>query len=124
MHVDLEGIKLKRFIQLIETDIEILMQLAEAYGVIVKSDSETVAVVPRGSLERTDGRPQEPLMIAYKKGGKWSWTLRQCNAYKSVVAFYKDEDSGETRAGVVGSGQPELRLKRIMPHYPILEVCL
>ena len=76
VHVDLESIKLKRFIQLIETDIEILAQLAEAYGVIVKSDSETVAVVPRGFLERADGRPQEPLMIAYKKGGKWSWTLR------------------------------------------------
>ena len=113
VHSDLEGIKLKRFIQSIETDIEALTQLADAYGGIVKSDGETVAVVPRGSLERADGRALESLTIAYGKKSKWSWTLRQQNAYKSVVAFYQDEDSGETCAVIKGSGQPELRLKPI-----------
>ena len=69
VHSDLSGIKLKRFIQSIETDIEILTQLADAYGAIVKSDSETVAVVPRGSLERADGRALEPVTITYENGG-------------------------------------------------------
>ena len=113
VHGDLDGIKLKRFIQSIETDIELLTQLAEAYGAIVKSDGETVAVVPRGSLERADGGTLEPVTIAYRKGSKWSWTRRQRNAYKSVVAFYQDEDSGETKAIIKGSGEPELRLKPI-----------
>ena len=113
VHGDLDGIKLKRFIQSIETDIEVLTQLAEAYGGIVKSDGETVAVVPRGSLEKADGRALEPVTIAHRKESKWSWTLRQRNAYKSVVVFYQSEDSGETRAVIKGSGQPELRLKPI-----------
>ena len=59
VHDDLDGIKLKRFIQSIETDIEVLTQLADAYGAIVESDSETIAVVPRGS-----GRALEPVTIA------------------------------------------------------------
>ena len=53
---DLAGTKVKRFIQSIETDIEVLTQLADAYGGIVKLEGETVVVVPRGSLERADGR--------------------------------------------------------------------
>ena len=108
VHDDLDGIKLKRFIQSIETDIEVLTQLADAYGAIVESDSETIAVVPRGS-----GRALEPVTIADRKGSKGSWTRRQRNAYKSVVAFYQDEDSGETKAIIKGSGEPELRLKPI-----------
>ena len=107
VHGDLEGIKLKRFIQSIETDIEILTQLAEAYGAIVKSE------VPRSSLERADGRALEPVTITYRKDSKWSWTRRQRNAYKSVVAFYQDEDSDKTKAIIKGSGELELRLKPI-----------
>lgn len=76
VHSDLDGIKLKRFIQSIERDIEILTQMAEAYGAIVKSDGETVAVVPRGSLERADGEKLPPVTIDYGKVSKWSWTLR------------------------------------------------
>ena len=53
------------------------------------------------------------MTIAYRKGSKGSWTRRQRNAYKSVVAFYQDEDSGETKAIIKGSGEPELRLKPI-----------
>lgn len=113
VHGDLDGIKLKRFIQSIETDVELLTQLADAYGAIVKFHGETVAVVPRSSLERADGRALEPVTIAYRKGSKGSWTRRQRNAYKSVVAFYQDEDSGETQAIIKGSGKPELRLKPI-----------
>ena len=67
VHSDLDGIKLKRFIQSIETDIEILTQMAETYGAIIKSDGETVAVVPRGSLERADGDKLPPVTIYYAK---------------------------------------------------------
>ena len=70
-------------------------------------------MVPRGSLERADGETLEPVTIAYRKGSKWSWTRRQRNAYKSVVAFYQDEDPGETKAILKDSGEPELRLKPI-----------
>ena len=67
VHGDLKGIKLKRFIQSIERDIEVLTQLADTCGSIVKSDSETMAVMPRGSLERADGRALEPVTITYGK---------------------------------------------------------
>ena len=59
VHGDLESIKLKRFIQSIETDIEILTQLAEAYGAIVKAvvafyqdeDSDKTKAIIKGSGE-------------------------------------------------------------------------
>lgn len=113
VHDDLSGIELKRLIQSIETDIEILSKLAKEHGATLKSDGETVAVVPRGNLERADGQRLAPVTIARTACSKYSWTRRHRNAYKSVVAFYQNEADGATQAIVKGSGEPELRLKPI-----------
>lgn len=113
VHDDLSDIQLKRMMQSIETDIEILSQLAEVYGAILKSDGETVAVVPRDSLETASGAELASVTIDIRDCPAYSWTLRQRDAYKSVVAFYQDEDTGATQAILKGSGEPELRLKPI-----------
>lgn len=113
VHGDLSGIELKRMIQSIETDIEILSKLATDYGATLKSDGDTVAVVPRGNLERADGQKLDPVSINRTACSKYSWTRRRRNAYKSVVAFYQSEEDGATQAVIKGSGKPEKRLKQI-----------
>ena len=112
VHDGLAGIGLKRLIQSIETDIEILTQLAKTYGGVLKSDGEVVAVVPRDSLERADGERLPPITIT-PPFSKYSWTLRQRNGYKAVVAFWQDDEAGEVKVVIVGGGEPELRLKTI-----------
>ena len=111
VHDALAGICLKRLIQSIETDIEILAQLAKTFGGVLKSDGDVVAVVPRDSLERADG--EKLPMVTIGLYSKYSWTLRQRDGYKTIVAFYQDAEAGETKAVIVGSGEPELRLKTI-----------
>lgn len=113
VHEDLSDIQLQRMIQSIETDIELLSQLSDAYGAILKSDGETVAVVPRESLQTASGAQLASVRIDRSDCSDYAWTLRQRDAYKSVVAFYQDEDTGATQAILKGSGDPELRLKPI-----------
>ena len=113
VHSDLKGVELKRAIQSIESDIEVLTRLVEAYGGILKSDGETVAVVPRDSLESASGEKLPEVTIDKSVCEKYSWGKRQRSIFKSVVAFYQDEEQGETRAHIAGSGQPEKRLKQI-----------
>lgn len=115
VHDDLRGVELKRVIQSIETDVEILSQLAKAYGGVVKSDGETVAVVPRDSLETASGEKLSTVTIDRTECAKYSWTLRHRQGYQTVVAFYQDAEKGATMAHVEGSGTPELRLKPIFP---------
>ena len=115
VHDDLSGIELNRVIQSIETDIEILSQLAKMYGGMIKSDGETVAVVPRASLETASGEKLATVTIDRTEKTKHSWTRRHGKGYKTVVAFYQDEEAGQTKAHIEGSGSPELRLKPIFP---------
>ena len=46
VHDRLSGIELKRYMQTLETDLELLQKLADAYGGFLKSDGETVAILP------------------------------------------------------------------------------
>ena len=113
VHDDLSGIELNRVIQSIETDIEILSQLSQMYGGVIKSDGETVAVVPRDSLETASGQKLATVKIHLTECSKYSWTFRHRRSYKTVVAFYQDGEEMQTRAYVAGSGEPERRLKRL-----------
>ena len=113
VHDDLSGIEINRVIQSIETDIEILSQLSQMYGGVIKSDGETVAVVPRDSLETASGQKLATVKIHLTECSKYSWTFRHRRSYKTVVAFYQDGEEMQTRAYVAGSGEPERRLKRL-----------
>ena len=115
VHDDLSGIELNRVIQSIETDIEILSQLAKVYGGVIKSDGETVAVVPRDSLETASGEKLATVTINRAERVKHNWTRSHRRGYKRVVAFYQNENEGQTKVHIEGSGMPELRLKPIFP---------
>ena len=68
--------------------------------------------MPRDSLERADGEKLPPITIT-PPYTKYSWTLRQRHGYKTIVSFYQDAEAGETKVIIVGSGEPELRIKTI-----------
>ena len=73
VHSDLKNVELKRAIQSIESDIELLSRLVEAYGGILKSDGETVAVVPRDSLESASGAQLPTVTLDKSVCPQYSW---------------------------------------------------
>lgn len=115
VHNDLKDVEVKRVIQSIETDIELLSQLSKLYGGILKSDGETVAVVPRDSLERASGSKLPSVEIDRSETPKYSWDKQHRQGYKTVVAFYQENAEGAVKAHIEGSGEPELRLKPMFP---------
>ena len=114
VHESLSSIEIKRLIQSVETDIEMLTQLMTLYGGVLKSDGETVAAVPRDSLERANGGKLSEVTVDRSECVNYSYTVRHRQSYKSVVAFWQDEsEMGATRAHIEGSGEPEKRLKQL-----------
>ena len=115
VHDDLSDVEVKRVIQSIETDIELLSQLAKVYGGILKSDGDTVAVVPRDSLETASSQKLATVEIDRSQTPDYSWDHQHRQGYKTVVAFYQEDAEGAVKAHIEGSGEPELRLKPIFP---------
>ncbi len=113
VHESLSTIEIKRLIQSIETDIEVLTQLMQVYGGVLKSDGETVAAIPRDILERADGAKLPAVEVERTQCASYSWSLRHRQGYKAVIAFWQDSAMGATQVVIEGSGEPELRLKPI-----------
>ena len=113
VHESLSTIEVKRLIQSIETDIELLTQLMQVYGGVLKSDGETVAAIPRDILEKADGAKLPAVEVERTQCASYSWSLRHRQGYKTVIAFWQDSAMGATQVVIEGSGEPELRLKPI-----------
>ena len=113
VHDSLSNIEVKRLIQSIETDIELLSALMRVYGGVLKSDGETVAAIPRDVLERADGAKLPSVTVKRGECQNYSWSRRHRQGYQTIVAFWQDSAMGATQAVVEGSGKPEKRLKTI-----------
>ena len=113
VHDDFTDVEVKRLMQSIETDVELLQALSTRHGGIIKSNGETVSVLPRDHIERTDGRNLPTVDIVRDENTRYSWTSNKRRTYKSVITFYQDDDAGAIMAHIEGSGEPEKRLKTI-----------
>ena len=64
----LSNIELERYMQTLETDLEVLQKLSDAIGGYLKSDGEMVAILPVWSRESVTGRQPLPLVnLKYEK---------------------------------------------------------
>ena len=115
VHDRLSGIELKRYMQTLETDLELLQKLADAYGGFLKSDGETVAVLPVRSRQSADG--QNLPLITIRRGraedaiSEFAWTENYRDFSGTLIAFYQDD--GRTKELKRGSGSPERKLKMV-----------
>lgn len=111
VHDRLSSIELKRYMQTLETDIELLQKLAEAFGGFLKSDGETVAILPVRSRESASGETLPQVTIRKEKSTEFGWTEEYRKFAGTILSFYQDD--GETRAITKGSGNPTRKLKQI-----------
>ena len=113
IHKNMSNIEVKRFMQTIETDLQILQRLAGQFGGFLKSDGETIAVLPERSQDSVTGENLPSVRI--EKGvtplSSYGWSVNHRKFKGIVVAFYAED--GKTRSIQRGSGSPETRLKTI-----------
>ena len=111
VHDRLSDIELKRYMQTVETDLELLQKLADAYGGFLKSDGETVAVLPVRSRQSADGQILPLVTIRENQVSEFGWTDDYRKFAGTLIAYYQDD--GRTKELKRGSGSPERKLKTI-----------
>ena len=113
VHTRLANIEIKRLTQTLETDLELLQKLVEAYGGFLKSDGETVALLPDRSRESVTGKSLPTVRIEKEKvkTSRYGWTIEHRKFSGKIVVFYQED--GKTLAIIKGSGSPEKKLKQI-----------
>ena len=113
VHDRLSGIELKRFMQTVETDIEILEKLADHYGGFLKSDGETIAILPEESRESATGQPLPEIVINREndKFSNWGWDRSLRKFAGTITATYQAD--GKTEILERGAGAPTRQLKTI-----------
>ena len=115
VHDRLSGIELKRYMQTLETDLELLQKLADAYGGFLKSDGETVAILPVRSQQSADGQNLPLVTVRHGRGendiSEYGWTTDYRNFAGTLIAYYQDD--GRTKELKRGAGSPERKLKTV-----------
>ena len=117
VHNRLSDIEIKRFFQTLETDLELLQKLSDAFGGFLKSDGETVAVLPVRSRESATGEMLPTVTVRHGREhnqvSSFGWTKELRKFRGTVFAFYQDSDTGETKVVTQGAGSPNRKLKTI-----------
>ena len=115
IHEKLSDIEVKRLMQTSETDLEILQRLSKEFGGFLKSDGETIAVLPQRSEETVTGAKLPPVRIEKETTpiSEYGWSINQRQFKGTVIAFYIEDGDGKTQFVQKGSGTPEVRLKTI-----------
>lgn len=112
VHSRLSAIVLKRAMQNVQTDLEYLQALADHYGGFLKSDGETVALLPARSRESASGKELAKVTVQKTPDiTEYGWTQEYRNFAGTIAAFYQDD--GKTLKVEQGSGNPKKSLKHI-----------
>lgn len=112
VHKSLSNIRVKRMLQTIETDIEFLQKIADYFASFLKSDGETIALLPARSRESVTGQPLPPVEIfkGKTKISEFEWDIDYRDFSGKITAFYQDD--GQTHKIEFGDGSPETKLKQ------------
>lgn len=111
VHSRLSDIEIKRYMQTIETDLELLQKLADIYGGFLKSDGETVAILPVRSRESANGQSLPTITVRKTENSKYGWSVDYRKFAGTVIASYQDD--GRTREVTKGTGGRQVKLKTI-----------
>jgi len=114
---DLAEIKVEREDQIDENDMQFLTRLALAYNAIAKPVAKKLLFVKRGQGRTASGQDLEPVVLSPGQWTEIDSDVEQRNRFKSVVAYYHDNDLGERVQVQVGSGVPQFTIKGNQTNY-------
>ncbi|MGI2025750.1 contractile injection system protein, VgrG/Pvc8 family [Endozoicomonas acroporae] len=106
---------LKHIDQLNESDLNLLVRLAEQYDAVCKPVGNRLLFLERAQGKTVSGQ-QLPIISLYKPDlTSWSTTLPDRAVYQSVVASYTDAAGGNLVDVQAGQGKPAYRIKTPFP---------
>ncbi|WP_430735368.1 contractile injection system protein, VgrG/Pvc8 family [Halodesulfovibrio aestuarii] len=97
--------------QVDESDMNVLTRVAKEHDAIAKANGGKLLFVERGEGKNTKGKQMPTITLTKQQVTSGSVKLSQRQAYKSVVATYRDTAAARDIEVTAGAGEPVYRLK-------------
>ena len=101
--------------QLNESDLNLLVRLAEQYDAVCKPIGNRLLFVDRARGKTVSGEPIPEVLLNKPDLTSWSTTIPDRAVYSSVVASYTDAAGGNLVEVQAGSGEPTYRIRTTFP---------
>lgn len=108
----LRGVRIPHLDQTEESDLHLLTRLAQDHDAVAKPAGGLLLFVPRGEAASATGRPMPVVDVRPGDCRRWSATIADREAYRSVLAHWHEPESGDRRTATAGSGEPAWTLRR------------
>lgn len=112
VHDRLDKIPIRRAMQSIESDLDFLYKLADTFGGVIKSDGDTVAILPARSPESASGKTRTKIKLSRNNElTEFGFTTEYRNYAGTLLASYQAD--GKTLVTTGGRGSPQKSLKHL-----------
>ena len=106
-------IALPHVAQTAESDLNLLVRLAEEHGAVLKPMSTRLCFVKKGAAEKASGEAMPVLDLSLGDVTSWRVSLTTRDQAKSVRARWHDRSRADTLSLVVGHGEPVFEITHI-----------
>jgi Bacteriophage probable baseplate hub protein len=96
-----------------ESDINFLTRIAQDHDAIATVKGEALLFIGRGEGLTASGVAMLPVPITKSGKLKWSMALAARGDFRSVEAYWHDQESGTRRTVTVGDGAPVRKLRHV-----------
>jgi len=96
-----------------ESDLNFLTRLAQNHDAIATVKGEALLFIGRGEGLTASGLPMLPVPITKTGNLKWSMTLAARGDFKSVEAYWHDQETGTRQTVTAGDGTPVRKLRHV-----------
>ena len=108
----LRTVRISHLDQTEESDLHLLTRLARDHDAVAKPAGGVLLFVPRGEAASATGRQMPVVDVRPEDCRRWSVTIADREAYRSVRAHWHEPESGERRTETAGDGAPAWTLRR------------
>ena len=98
-----------------ESDLNLLTRLARRWDYIFKLSGKRLVFVPAGQGLAASGEPVSRVTIQREQVRDYRAVLADRGRYRSVVAYWQDQDGGKRKSERVGEGEPTFVLRHTYP---------
>lgn len=101
--------------QLNESDLNLLVRLANQYDAVCKPVGQKLLFVDRAQGKTVSGAKIPPVTLTKSELSSWSTTIPDRAVYQSVIATYTDAAGGHLVEVQAGKGEPVYRIRTPFP---------
>ena len=111
----LRGLALPQFDQVDESDLALLVRVAQRYDGVVKPGGGKLAVAKRGESKTASGLDLPTVTVRKQDCTRWAMNVSTRDSEGTVIAFYHNRGAAKREHVAVGQGDPVRRLRNNYP---------